>query len=145
MKKRLILLALMAPLFTACTAVKVEPLAASHTDTPVCIVKNDDVIVPNFLNVVQNGFNRHDVDTKVFRNEAPKSCNIILTYTALRSWDIAPYLSHAEIWLRKQNGEQIAYAQYHIRGGSVCLALNKWASVESKMDPVMDKLLANYK
>lgn len=144
MKKRLILLALVAPLFTACTAVKVEPLAASHTNTPVCIVKNEDVIVPNFLAVVRNGFDRHDIGTKVFEDTAPGSCNVTLTYTALRSWDFTPYLSHAELWLRDSDGNRLAYAEYHLRGGGG-LALNKWASVESKMDPVMDKLLANYK
>ena len=34
-------------------------------------------------------------------------------------------------------------ASYHLNGGGG-LALNKWASVKSKMDPVLDELLAAY-
>lgn len=132
-----------APILTSCTAVKVEPLAVSNDQSPICIVENENVIVPNFLAVVRSGFDRHNIGSKVFKNRPPSSCNVVLTYTALRSWDLTPYLSHAELWLRDSDGNRLAYAEYHLRGGGG-LALNKWASVESKMNPVMDKLLANY-
>lgn len=143
MTKNLRILVIVLPLIAACTAVKVDPLPASEYSTPVCIVENEDVIVPNFLAVVRNGFDRHGIGTKVFNERSPESCDLILTYTALRSWDLKPYLSHAELWLRDQDGNRLGYAEYHLRGGGG-FALNKWASVESKMDPVMDKLLAAY-
>ena len=72
----------------------------------------------------------------------PPHCEYHLTYTALKQWDVAMYMHHAE--LRLYNGhDQIAYAEYHLNGGGG-LALNKWASVDSKMDPVIDRLLSDY-
>jgi hypothetical protein len=65
---------------------------------------------------------------------------VTLTYTALRSWDFKPYLSHAELRLWK-GGRQIGYAEYHLNGGGG-LDLGKWRGTKAKMDPVIDKLLA---
>ncbi|SHM36458.1 Sbal_3080 family lipoprotein [Vreelandella subglaciescola] len=133
-----------ALLVGGCTSIQVQPLDASTTLENVCIEKNEKVIVPNFLNVVRQGFTRHGIITKVYESDLPANCEFMLTYTALRSWDFATYLSHAELWLHTKNSRQVAYAEYHLNGGGG-LALNKWASTESKMNPVLDKLLVNYK
>jgi hypothetical protein len=62
-----------------------------------------------------------------------------LTYTALRSWDFKPYLSHAELRLWR-DGLQIGAADYHLRGkGGFSFA--KWQGTKAKMDPVIDQLL----
>jgi hypothetical protein len=78
--------------------------------------------------------------SEVYSAPAPEKCDFILTYTARRSWDLAPYLSTAEIWL-KRDGEQVGYADYHLigKGG---LSLMKWQSTKTKMDPVVDQLFA---
>lgn len=60
-------------------------------------------------------------------------------YAALRTWDLAPYLSHAELTLY-QDDHVIGEAKYHLRGGGG-LSLAKWASAATKMNPVVDKLL----
>jgi len=69
-------------------------------------------------------------------------CEFFVTYTALQTWDFATYMTHAEVRL---NGmwQQIAYGEFHLKGGGG-LALNKWRSTRSKMDPVIDELLAAY-
>jgi hypothetical protein len=72
----------------------------------------------------------------------PNNCEYNLTYTALKNWDMATYMHHAELWLYQDN-ENIAYTEYHLNGKGG-LALNKWASVDSKMDPVINKLLSGY-
>lgn len=138
-----ILIILIALGLTACTSIQVKPLNLSKPINYVCIEINEKVIVQDFLEVVRNGFDRHGISTKVYSRIPPKSCEVILTYTALRSWDFTPYLSHAELWLRNQEGRQIAYAEYHLQAGGG-LMLTKWASVKSKMDPVIDKLLGGY-
>jgi hypothetical protein len=71
----------------------------------------------------------------------PEHCDAILTYTARRSWDFVTYLSHAEIWL-ELDGLTVGYAKYHLRakGG---FSLLKWRGTRSKIDPVLDELLAN--
>jgi hypothetical protein len=63
-----------------------------------------------------------------------------LSYTARRSWDFAPYLAQAELWLR-QDGKQVGYAEYHLVGGGG-LSLMKWQGTKTKMDPVIDQLLS---
>jgi hypothetical protein len=51
------------------------------------------------------------------------------------------YMTEAQISILR-DGQSIASANYHLRGKGG-LALNKWASTESKMLPVIDALLAN--
>lgn len=125
-----------------CTSVKVKPAGSIDPGTEVCIVNNPKVIVEGFVDVVRDGFSRHGLPTKVVTGEAAaSSCKVTLTYTALRSWDFTPYLSHAELRLWK-GGMQIGSAEYHLRGKGG-LSLTKWKGVKAKMDPVVDQLLAS--
>ena len=130
-------------LVSGCTSTQILPLSSSLNVSKVCIEKNEKVIVPNFLKIIRAGFKRHGIETEVI-NGVDQSCSVTCTYTALRSWDFTPYLSHAELLLRNKNGKRIAYAEYHLVNGGG-FALNKWASTDSKMNPVIDKLLAGYK
>jgi hypothetical protein len=70
----------------------------------------------------------------------PANCECIVSYTARRSWDFKPYLSHAEVRIERL-GEQLGYATYHLEGGGG-LALSKFDSTGEKMDPIIDELLA---
>lgn len=63
-----------------------------------------------------------------------------LTYTALRHWDMKPYLTHAELRLWR-DGKQIGFAEYHLNGNGG-FDLGKWRGTKAKMDPVIDQLLA---
>jgi hypothetical protein len=126
----------------ACTSVRVRPVDAAANMKHVCIAENPKVIVPEFLATVRAGFDRHGISTEVYAGDVPASCEFVLTYTALRSWDMAPYLSHAELKLESE-GREVAAAEYHLnaKGG---FSLMKWQSVKTKMDPVIDQLLAGY-
>lgn len=125
-----------------CTAVQVTPLDRSYNVSHVCIEDNPKVIVAGFTETVSDIFQEHGITTETYSGQTPERCEFKLAYTALRSWDISPYLSHAELRLFKGN-DRIAYAEYHLRGKGG-FALNKWASVESKMTPVVKELLAQY-
>lgn len=129
-------------IITGCTATQVTPLDKSYNVSHVCIEDNPKVIVGGFAQTTSDIFQDHGITTEMFSGQRPDHCDFKLTYTALRSWDLSPYLSHAELRLFKGN-ERIAYAEYHLRGGGG-FALNKWASVESKMTPVVNELLAEY-
>jgi len=107
----------------------------------VCIRDNPRVQVSDFVNVVRDGFDRHAIATEVIYGQMPEKCEYVLTYTALRSWDFSPYLSHAELRIEK-DGRQIGYAEYHLKGGGG-FSLTKWAGTRSKMDPVIDEFLGN--
>jgi hypothetical protein len=127
---------------SGCTSMKVTPLN-SQINKDVCIEHNEKVKVNGFQEIIRNGFEERGFKTRVFTGEIPESCSTILTYTATRKWDLAPYMTDAEIWLRDKNGSRVGYAQYHLKGGGG-LALNKWASAESKMARVINELLSAY-
>ena len=124
-----------------CTSTKVEPVA-QNLNKNICVIANNKVIVPGFLDVVRTEFSNYGYNTRVFTGNLPASCSIILSYTATRSWDITPYMTDSELWLRDSSGNQLGYAKYHLVGGGG-FALKKWASVETKMKPVIKKLLAS--
>ncbi|MDH3613857.1 MAG: Sbal_3080 family lipoprotein [Gammaproteobacteria bacterium] len=136
---RIVVLAL-SLLICACTSVKVQPVDASMPLLHVCIQRNTAVQVGDFLQVLEDGFERHGIGTEIYNGNRPRRCEYVLTYTALRSWDMKPYLSHAELRLLRA-GQQVASADYHLRGKGG-FSLTKWAGTKSKMDPVIDELLA---
>lgn len=129
-------------LASGCTAVRVQSLDASEPMLHVCIQENPKVAVEDFVDVLREGFDRHAISTEVFKaNNRPAHCEYVLTYTALRSWDMGPYLSHAELRIDKR-GRAVASAEYHLRGKGG-LSLTKWAGTKAKMDPVIDELLGS--
>ncbi len=130
-------------LLAGCTAIHVEALPRSEvTVNHVCIAENPAVIVRDFLNTLIGGFQRHGFTSETFAATKPETCDIVVTYTARQTWDIVTYLVKAEIWIRR-DGRQIAYAEYHLRGGGG-YALTKYEGTATKMKPVMDQLLAEY-
>lgn len=143
MKKTLVLSLTAAVLLSGCTSITVKPAPQSEALNRICIENNPKVTIKDFLPVVREGFQRHGLSTEVFDGAKPAGCDAVLTYTALRSWDFAPYLSVAELNLHK-NDQLIASAEYHLKlkGG---FSLMKWQGVKTKMTPVIDQLLAEYK
>jgi hypothetical protein len=131
---------LLAAALSACTSVQVSPIDPALTLSHVCILKNPEVQVADFLQVVEDGFARNGVTTEVFSGKKPEHCEFVLNYTALRSWDISPYLSHAELRIT-QNYRRVAAASYHLDGKGG-LSLMKWEGTKAKMDPVIDQLFA---
>lgn len=144
MKKYFLLLMFISIFMSACTSIQVKPLDVSHAISHICIKNNPKVIVPSFLSVVRSAFEDHSISSKVFDDVMPDNCQVVLTYTALQSWDFTTYLSHAELRLEDRGGKQLGYAEYHLTAGGG-LSLTKWASVKSKMKPVIDKLLSGYR
>jgi hypothetical protein len=137
LRKTLPLLAL--PL-AACTSVQVTPVSRNEQIQHVCIKENSKVQVSDFLQVLEEGLDRHGITSESYLGKKPEHCEYILTYTALRSWDVVPYLSEAEIVIRKE-GRRIAAASYHLRGKGG-LALTKYGNTRDKIAPVIDQLFA---
>lgn len=140
--KTIIAISLVSLALLGCTNVKIKNIDPSLKLSHVCIEDNPKVIVGQFIPVVQNGFTRHGLTTEVYEGRPPVHCQHRLTYTALKKWDIGMYMHHAELHLY-EGRNPIGSAIYHLNGGGG-LALNKWASVKSKMDPVIDELLSGY-
>lgn len=139
---KIIGLIILSFIFSGCTGISVKPVEKSQKMTHVCIKNNPKVIVRGFVGILENGFKKHHITTEIFTDDVPKHCEFYLEYTALRSWDVAPYLSHAELKLYKGT-DVIGSAEYHLhlKGG---LSLTKWKGTATKMEPVIDQLLAEY-
>ncbi|MBF0384422.1 MAG: hypothetical protein HQL27_00985 [Candidatus Omnitrophica bacterium] len=130
-------------MFCGCTSIQVQPVDSSLKINHVCIEENPKVtMMGGFVDMLREGFSRHGISTEVYSGKTPETCEYVLTYTALHSWDVSIYLSDAELILKK-DGKQIASAKYHLTGKGG-FSLMKWKSVKSKMDPVIDELLKNY-
>jgi hypothetical protein len=139
--RKILALALCIFSLSACTTVNVRRVdAGAHPMKLVCIEENPKVLVSDLISVLESGFERHSIKTVVYRDKAPDRCEYTLWYTAFRGWDLAPFLRHVELRLRRGD-ETIASATYNHSGG---LALNKWASTETKLNPVIDELLAGF-
>lgn len=128
---------------TGCTSRLVNPVPAGMSIASVCIEPNPKVAVDDFLEIVRAGFERNGISATVHTAPAPASCEYVVTYTARKTWDVTTYLSFAEIYIHRQ-GQRVALGHYHLRGGGG-LAMNKWKSAKSKIDPVIDNMLATNK
>ena len=131
---------------SACgSTTRVRALHHSKQVQLVCIERNDKVKVDDFEDVLQEVIREHGLETTVFDNDTPpKACDVVLEYTALRSWDLVPYLSHAELWLKDKDGRMLGHAKYHINGGSWNFTPTKWTGTETKIRPVVEELFENY-
>ena len=138
--KRLVLVIL--SVVAGCTTTTVVPVT-NELLSVVCIVRNADVNVDDFVSVVQARFAYHGIRTRLMDGQPPPStCLYTLDYTADRWWDVAPYMVDAQIFLKKNN-EVIASGHYHLNGhGGFDMA--KWEGTASKLNPVIDQMLAAY-
>lgn len=125
----------------ACTVVDVSPVAPDDLGSKaVCIERNPRVRVSDFLEVLEDAFRRHGIRTRVVEPPTGMGCEYLVTYVAYRGWDFAPFMDRAEVRITRI-GETIGLASYEHHGG---FGFNKWRSTRSKMDPVLDELLASY-
>jgi hypothetical protein len=126
---------------SACTTMNVKRIdAKAHPISLICIEENPEVLVSDFLSVLESNIQQHGIRTLVYKGSTPERCEYTVAYTASRGWDFKPFMNYAEIRLRRA-GETISIATYKHGGG---FALNKWASTESKLNPVLDELFANF-
>ena len=137
----------LALLFLICgcyTSVKVQRVEASKYPIKLIYIKQNpqaEAVVEDFVRVIEVAFQRHGIETKIVTGEPPSDAEYVLTYATQCSWDFTPYLKHADLYL-KHGTKLVGDASYHHRGG---FGLNKWASTETKMTPVVDELLAGFK
>lgn len=131
---------LAAAILVGCTSTHVTPLQSAADQ--MCIEENPKVQVSDFVAVLQEGFARHGIQTQLYARIPQERCPYVVTYTARRSWDMAPYLSTAEITILGPRRQTLAKGNYHLRGKGG-LSLMKWQGTKSKIDPVIDELLAN--
>ena len=96
--------------------------------------------VAGFVRILEDIFSEHGISSKVFDGTPPNDGEYVVTYTARRLWDVVPYLSYAEVKIRKDR-RTVASAKYQHNGGSMSLSPMKRAQTRDKMQPVIDEML----
>lgn len=107
-------------LLVGCTSVDVKPVPAEHRISTVLIKENPKVAVADFLDVLVDGFERHNINAQVVSPTAETGDAYTVTYVAYRKWDMAPYLVDATITIQKDN-LRIAHAKRSSRGREAAL------------------------
>ncbi len=140
--KKLLIAGVLGFGLVGCTSIQINNITGFNPDSikQVCIVHNPKVIIRDFDKLVEKSFARYNIDSKTVKNNDDLSlCQTTLNYTALRSWDFAPYMVSAQFNLL-QNGRQVSEASFRLKGNGG-LALNKWRSTETKINELVDELL----
>lgn len=140
--KKLLIAGVLGFGLVGCTSIQINNTTGFNPDSikQVCIVHNPKVIIRDFDKLVEKSFARYSIDSKTVKNNDDLSlCQTTLNYTALRSWDFAPYMVSAQFNLL-QNGRQVSEASFRLKGNGG-LALNKWRSTETKINELVDELL----
>ena len=128
-KLTLLIAAALLMLTAACTSIQTTPLPYDPAIGTVKIIRNPKVKVSDFLFVMRRHFSLHGIPTALVGEEyEAKDGEYTVQYTALRSWDFAPYLSSAHFHLIGKGGF------------SFC----KWDKTDTKLTPMYEKLLKNY-
>ena len=141
----LLITGILSLFFTGCVTKKVIPLEKKYNIQKVCIEENLKVIVKELLPIISETFNEHGIKTQLYKGKGQDDgCQYIVKYTALQSWDYIPYVSVAQIVLLDQHLNKIGYAKYDLflKGG---YDFRKYKSVRSKIKPLIEELLINYK
>lgn len=140
--KKLLGLGICTLVLTGCTSIQVNNATGFNANTikQVCVVDNPKVIIKDFNQIIERSFARHNISARTFKDSDDlSSCQTTLNYTALRSWDFAPYMVSAQFNLL-QNGRQVSEASFRLKGNGG-LALNKWRSTETKVNELVDQLI----
>lgn len=143
MKKiQLFATAIIALNLAACTSIQVKNQNGFEPKNmkQVCVIDNPKVTINGFNDSIVRSFARHNIKASVYPSTSiPMFCETTMKYTALRSWDITTYMSYAKFTLEK-DGKIASEAEFKLKGRGG-LALNKWRSVDTKIDELVDELL----
>lgn len=115
----------------------VDPAQVS-AGSEICIIENPDVR-EGFLNEFKSALDNKGVQYKVLpKGSSYAACEWTATYLARWTWDLALYMSYAEINVFR-NGAPEGKALYDsTRGGA---SMSKFIDAETKIQELVDQLL----
>lgn len=136
MKRTMALLAAVTAL-SGCAITQTVTPASTAKGALVCIVENPPVR-PGFLVAYQSELQAKGYQVKVVPlNNPTTDCELTSTYLARWSWDLAIYMSYAEIKVFR-NDNLIGSALYDSRGGGG--RMDKFIKGEDKIRELVGKL-----
>lgn len=115
----------------------VEPTALTQ-QSALCIIENP-AVREGFLQTLQSSLQQRDITHRVVSNRSiPRECEWTMRYVGRWSWDLALYMSYAEIKVF-HNGNLDGEAIYDSTKGGASMA--KFIDAETKIDELVNELL----
>ena len=116
-----------------------QPINVPKAKNKICIIHNPKTRAGFERNMV-GWLHEHQYRTKILPQYSNKNvCEWLLTYYGKWSWDLAIYLSDAEI-LAYHKGAYVGYSKFHIQAAYMSLNLQKYGSADTRVRAMMDKL-----
>ncbi|MCW8109295.1 Sbal_3080 family lipoprotein [Alteromonas ponticola] len=132
-----------------------QEITSFEGDIPnsMCIAHHEEVR-PGFLTALEDALYKNGINSQVVSAtyvkehgevnpkvnlEELKSCPAVLFYTAHWNWDLALYMSYANIWITdSENKNRLAQASYISRHG-----LDKFIDAEEKVHELVDSMVGS--
>jgi hypothetical protein len=118
----------------------VRPVGANDIQE-VCIQANPQVFMSEFKNELQRQIESLGIRvTRVYEGERPPSCTTRVEYTANWKWDLAMYLTYANLRVYQGSDRLIGEATYDAKMAG--LNLGKFGTTAEKLRPLVNQLFA---
>ncbi|WP_297811420.1 Sbal_3080 family lipoprotein [uncultured Methylophaga sp.] len=123
---------------SACSIKQTVDSSEISKQTELCIIENHDVR-EGFLQTLQSSLRKRDINHRVISNRSiPNECEWIMRYVGRWNWDLALYMSYAEIQVF-HNGKLDGEAIYDSTRGGANMA--KFIDAEPKIEELVNELL----
>ncbi|WP_010322057.1 Sbal_3080 family lipoprotein [Marinobacterium stanieri] len=138
MIKKTAAIAVLAAVVTGCSIQQNVDTAHIEKGTTLCVIENMDVRL-GFLSAFKTALQTKGVQYRLVNAAAiPANCQWTASYTARWSWDLALYMSYAEIQIHKDGTLQGKALYDSTRGGA---NMGKFIDAETKVNELVEALL----
>jgi len=126
-------------ILSGCISQTIDPVKTSQTLTPnICMTAKKKGVRQGFTDTYRTALQGKGFTVKQLPPASnPSDCHLSTQYTAIWRWDLALYMSYAEIKVY-ENGRPAGQAVYDARKAG--LALTKFVDAESKILELVDEL-----
>jgi hypothetical protein len=139
MNIRLLTFSVLVLLLSGCSITQsIDPIKAQISQ--VCVLDNPKVFMKEFQPEMQKQIEEKGYPTKVYTGARPADCSHHLEYTANWQWDMAMYLTYAEMRVYDRVG-LAGKAVYDARRGGG--RLDKFGRTAEKIKPLVDELFGS--
>jgi hypothetical protein len=139
MKHRALAFAVFALALSGCSIKQtIDPIKTPVSQ--VCIRDNPNVLMKEFEPELQRQIQEKGFPTKEYTGARPSECSHHLEYTANWAWDMAMYLTYAEMKVYDRSG-LAGKAVYDARSGGG--RLDKFGRTAEKIKPLIDELFGS--
>ena len=135
-----ILILIVAATLSACAGPKFSSTPLQYVDSPIVIIKDNETRA-GFLQTMENWLRQNGYEYTVLPDGSRhRHEDLTLEYEGEWSWDLALYLTDAEI-KAYNNGQRVAEVSFKVP--RITANLGKFGSAEKRINEMMNRLFAN--